>query len=299
MNSLDEFKYAIFENSVQSSAIGFEPSLETLRTNTLAIAGSVGKRSLGILQRLPKLQSYIGGLGPVWFLSVKEKIVCVDDIERHGKNLRVTDILGLVSALKEQKRCKVVLILNDEALEVAEDKPQFQTYLEKVVDTFLKFSPSADECARIALTTDTAANSLLAECCVKLGISNIRVIRKIERAVRRLDPMLKAFDPQVLDNTIRSLTLLGWSVYEPVRAPSPDYLKRRAADLYIPKKKESISEKEATWNALLEALGFTMMDEYDLVLLDGVRNGFFDPIAINKYASEQDKRARASKSESL
>src|SRR5258708_22234245 len=125
VNSLDELKYSIFENSVHSSAIGFEPSLETLKTNAAAVAKRVGKKSLGFLQQLPKIKSYVGGLGPIWFLSVKEMIVCVDDIERHGKDLPVRDIFGLVSSLKEQKRCKVVLILNDEALEQDKDKGEF------------------------------------------------------------------------------------------------------------------------------------------------------------------------------
>jgi hypothetical protein len=69
----------------------------------------LGKKSLGFIQQLPTVKSYVGGLGPLSFLSVREMIVCIDDLERHGKDLRLVDVLGLVSALKEQKRCKVVL----------------------------------------------------------------------------------------------------------------------------------------------------------------------------------------------
>jgi hypothetical protein len=61
--------------------------------------------------------AYLGGLGPVRFSSVKETIVCIADIERRGNSLGDQEVLGLVSALKEQKKCKVVLILNHEALE--------------------------------------------------------------------------------------------------------------------------------------------------------------------------------------
>jgi hypothetical protein len=295
VNSLDEFKYSIFENSVPSSAAGLEPSFETLKSNTSAIARQFGKKYLGLLGQLPKIKSYIGGLGPVWFLSVKETIVCVDDIERHGKDLPVRDVLGLVSSLKEQKRCKVVLILNDEALEQERDKGDFKTYLEKVVDTFLKFEPSAQECANIALTTGTETDTLLAECCVTLGISNIRVIRKIERAVRRVEPILRNFDSQVLRQAVQSLALFGWSVYEPIRAPSIEYLNSRVSRVFTDKEKESAPENEVAWDALLDVYDFMSFDEFDLVLLSGIEKGVFDPIMIDQKGSSLDTKVKAEK----
>src|SRR5262249_21129001 len=113
INSLDEFKYAIFENSVGSGQIGIEPSLETLQSNTTAAAARFGRKSLWFLQQVPLVKNYVGGLGPVWFLSVKQTVICIDDIERRGAGLTVRDVMGLASHLKEQKACKVVLILND------------------------------------------------------------------------------------------------------------------------------------------------------------------------------------------
>jgi hypothetical protein len=116
INSLDEFKYSIFENSVKSSDIGVAPSLETLRSNAAALAERLGRKSVWFLQQIPVVKNYVGGLGPAWFLTVRESIICVDDIERRGRGLTVREVLGLVSNLKEQKRCKVALILNDDAL---------------------------------------------------------------------------------------------------------------------------------------------------------------------------------------
>ncbi|MCU1269521.1 MAG: hypothetical protein JWN74_815 [Acidobacteriaceae bacterium] len=155
VNSLDELKYSIFENSVRCSEIDVEPNLETLRSNTSATAERLGRKSLWFLQQLPFIKNHIGGLGPVWFLSVRNMIVCVDDIERRGEGLRVRDVLGLISNLKEHKGCKVCLILNDEALDSEEDK-DFRKYLEKVVDTSLKFEPSPVDCVRIAITGKTS-----------------------------------------------------------------------------------------------------------------------------------------------
>lgn len=292
VNSLDEFRYSIFENTVKSSKIGLEPSLETLQTNTTAAVERFGRKSLWFLQQMPLIKNYVGGLGPVWFLSVKRTIVCVDDIERRGKGLPVRDVLGLISNLKEHKQCKVVLILNDEALE--EDEDEFHKYYEKVVDTSLKFAPTAAECARIALAADTPSVQTLAESCVGLGISNIRLIKKIERSVRKIEPMLSKFDEKVSKQAVQSLALLGWSVYEPSRAPSLEYLKKRQPEeMFGVHQNEAVPDNEAAWNALLDVYGFTHMDEFDLVLLNGVRDGFFDPFLVEKHASELNDKIKA------
>src|SRR5689334_10262907 len=71
VNSLEELRYSIFENTINSADIGIEPSLETLRSNTAAAAERLGRKSLWFLQQLPIVKTYVGGLGPVWFLAVK------------------------------------------------------------------------------------------------------------------------------------------------------------------------------------------------------------------------------------
>src|SRR5258707_12870790 len=58
VNSLEELKYSVFENTVASSDFGVEPSLETLKSNTGAVVNRVGKQSLSFLQQLPKAKSY-------------------------------------------------------------------------------------------------------------------------------------------------------------------------------------------------------------------------------------------------
>lgn len=294
VNSLEELKYSIFENSVKSSEIGVELSLDALQSQTTAAAKQLGKKSLGVIQQVPALRNYLGGLGAVWFSLVRKTIICIDDMERRGKNLSVREVLGLVSNLRELKGCKVALILNDEALE--EDKEEFKKYLEKVVDTSLKFEPSAQECASIALPKDGETNKLLAESCVALGISNIRLIKRIERSMRQVEAMLKGFDKQVLKQAVQSLALLGWSVYEPARAPSLDYLQhRRGPDIFGADKDEVVPANEAAWNALLDDYGFSGMDEFDLVLLEGIRNGFFDSSLLEKRASPLNNQIKAAK----
>jgi len=64
---------------------------------------------------------------------VRNQIVCIDDLERVGDGLSIKDVLGLVSFLKDQRKCKIVLLLNNEELQdrAATD---FKSQLEKVID---------------------------------------------------------------------------------------------------------------------------------------------------------------------
>jgi hypothetical protein len=294
VNSLDEFKYSVFENSVKTDEIGIEPSLETLQSNTVAAAERLGRKSLWFIQQIPLVKNYLGGLGPVWFLSVSDTIICIDDIERRGKGLQIRDIMGLASSLKEHKGCKVVLILNDEQLD--DDKTEFETYFEKVVDSTLKFAPTPAESARIALAGKTKAEQFLADNSVALGISNIRLIKKIERVVRKAEELLKPYDEQVFKQAAQSLALFGWSLYEKSKAPPLDYLeKRNSAEYMVARGNREVSENEAAWNALLDAYHFTNMDELDLVLLQGMTDGYFDADALRKAAAELDRNIKASR----
>lgn len=293
INSLDALKYLMFENTVGSLDIGIDPSLETLRSNALAVAERLGRKSVWFLQQIPRVTSYVGSLAPAWFLSVRNTIICIDDIERRGSNLTIREVLGLASMLKEQRGCKIALILNSDALDG--DKEEFRRYYEKVVDISLNFAPTSAECAAIALDSNTKTTKWLADDCVQLGISNIRLMKRIERSARAVQELLQGLDELVLKQAIHSLTLFGWSLYEPNVAPSIDYLvKKRGREPYS-EKNETVPADEAAWNALLDAYEFAATDALDLALLEGIKVGYFDPKAIKEFARQLNNQIVASK----
>lgn len=74
LTSLEQLKFSVFENTVNPSSADIEPSLETLRTNTTAAAARFGRKATWFLQELPFVKDYVGGLGPLWFSSVRETI---------------------------------------------------------------------------------------------------------------------------------------------------------------------------------------------------------------------------------
>jgi hypothetical protein len=109
IQSLDELKYSIFENTVGSQDIGTEPTIENLTVNTGAVLRQIGRHSLAnVVNYIPFVKNPSDTLKVISFLRVRDQIICIDDLERKGKNLRTQDVLGLISFLRERRSCKVV-----------------------------------------------------------------------------------------------------------------------------------------------------------------------------------------------
>jgi hypothetical protein len=126
-------------------------------------------------------------LAPGATLLIRNQLICIDDIERAGQGLDVADILGLVSSLRERRGCKIVLLLNEDGLGTQASKT-FRTHLEKAVDQAVRFEPTPEESAAAALDGQGAADQLLRDNVIKLGITNIRVksFYGIEKVVETL-----------------------------------------------------------------------------------------------------------------
>jgi hypothetical protein len=214
--------------------------------------------------------------GPLYFASVRGQIICVDDMERRDESLTMKGMLGLISVLKEERSCKVVLILNDDQLG-PDDEKEWRAHFEKVVDEHLIFAPGAQDAARIALRADDEVTHYLRANCVSLGISNIRVIKKIEKFARNIEAFLsdKNLDPGVLKQAVQTITLLGWSTFQPKHAPSLEFITTRRGSSYVPKGAQ-IDPKEAQWNSMLDDYLFRMLDEFDGELLKLIETGYYD-----------------------
>ncbi len=193
--SLETLKSSIFENMeflLPQGAAGFDWMVSG--GNTIL---KHGKKLVGVAGALPKVGDAISKGQPLLFTAIRNQIVCIDDLERRG-DITVKDVFGLISYLREQRGCKVVLLLNQSKLdENPEGAREFSDYFEKVIDTKLVFSPTAGEAVAIAIDGKDELSRLIAEHCEKLQISNIRVIKKIERLIRIVAPLVQRFDPEI------------------------------------------------------------------------------------------------------
>jgi hypothetical protein len=102
VTTLEQLKYSIFENRTSGKAIATGANLESVSVGFSDIIKTVGPKALEALGGKTLAEMAQSST----FLMVRDQIICIDDIERKGKDLRAIDILGLVSMLAEQRNCK-------------------------------------------------------------------------------------------------------------------------------------------------------------------------------------------------
>ena len=65
---------------------------------------------------------------------IEDTVICIDDFERKSDKLGAREIMGLINFLKEEKKCKIIIILHEKKSEEVEI---FKEYKEKVFDEIL------------------------------------------------------------------------------------------------------------------------------------------------------------------
>lgn len=295
INSLEAFKYTIFENVIKKEIIGTEASLETFKNNTTSLIESFGRQSINIFKGAPIVKSFSPAIETISFLSLNKTLICIDDLERKGTGLEIKDILGLVSLLKEQKECKVVLLLND-----GEDGlSDYEKYREKVIDIELAFSPNPEECAEIAYSEKIPNSSRLKELTTSLGIRNIRILKKIERLAGLAIPLAEEFEPEISDQVLHSLVLYAWSYFCSTtneEIPPLEFITSKGYTL-IGIGDEEINEQQKRWQTTLQAYDYKLTDELDILLSEAVKTGYFVEDEFKEKAAYKNQQIVASKSE--
>lgn len=283
VNSLAEVKMQIVQSTVPRKAIG-EPDTTNrwlALYDTMESAGKkVAMKAVGFLGK-NQFEAAMTAMSA----TISRQIICVDDLERKGAGLSTADVLGLISYFREEKQCKITILLNDEVLD-GDERKAFASYLEKVVDVNLLFAPTAEESAAIAIRDTDAASERVRENCVALGIENVRVISKIMRLVRLIEPMLKDYEPGVFEGVVNSLVLFGWSHHEPKIAPSLEFLHKYSRIGWDSKVEKTFSAQEIGWKKLLDDYPFHRVGEFDQELIKGVASGYFEPDSVTKHSLE-------------
>lgn len=296
INSLDAFKYSIFENVVRKDLIGTEASIETFKENTSSIIESFGRKAINIFKGGPFLKGFSPAIESLSFLSLNKTLICIDDLERKGSKLEIKDVLGLVSLLKEQKQCKIVLLLNDgeEGLE------DYVKYREKVIDVELRFAPTPQECSDIAYDKSGHEFDLLKDFTKKLGIRNIRVLKKIERLVSLSQILTQNYEDEIKYQVVHSITLFSWCYFcssSDEQVPSLEFVTKSGYSLFGIGDNKNEDETEKKWKAKIRGYGYQLTDDFDVLLAETVKTGFFVESSFIEEATKKNNEVLASKSE--
>ncbi len=263
---------------------------------------SFGGRASKFASSLISNNSYVAIFQRALFLAVRDQIICIDDVERVGSGLHIMAVLGLIDTLSKEKGCKVVVLLNQEQLE--KNRTVFDDQIEKVADVMIKFDPTPAEAAAIAIDASTTFNKWLSEYTQKLGIINIRVIKKAEAFLRRVLEILPTHDDLILQQAAQTLTLATYAKFQPKKFQTgevaPLSLIRSHNQMIddvaeIDRRRTEDAEQNQHLKSILKHYGFGHVDEFDLVLIDGVERGFFDAEAVQRCADLNENTVRLSR----
>lgn len=276
-NSLQDVRNSIFENARSTTV----EKKEAARSRAEELAKRISR---GLARYRPALRGFVpdGAIAfseRFLFATMQPQIVCLDDLERAGDQLSKKDILGLANQLKEEKKCKVVLLLNSEAL--GDDQSEFNRQIEKVADVVLEFEPTPEEAAEIGISEDAPLPELIRQHTQNLGIRNIRTIKRVEAVCGRLAEHLVDFDERILRQAIHTAALFVFIKFQPEDAPSRQFV--------LEYNHIAIGEDEddhPEWRSLLTDYEFGHVDEFDFAVAEGVSSGFLNREMLRKFADQ-------------
>lgn len=114
--------------------------------------------------------------------SFDNSIICFDDLERLSNTIQINEIVGLISMLKEQKNCKIFIILNEEKIE-ENNLLKYSNYKEKIIDYEFKFSPIIDSLYDVVKKDLLYFKDYPLEYFKSKGINNIRIMKRVINAL--------------------------------------------------------------------------------------------------------------------
>lgn len=106
--------------------------------------------------------------------SIQDTIICIDDLERKSEKLDIKDIMGLISQLKSENNCKIIVILHEEKVEDV-----YKEYKEKVFDNVFYLTENLSIIDKII--NDNDMFFVYKDFYEKLGEKNLRFYLKVKR----------------------------------------------------------------------------------------------------------------------
>lgn len=301
INSLSELKASL---SVATAEFDIDAQSQWRLKRSLTRLWWKGQRWVGdLIQFVPKFGDKAGKLYErASFYAVRDRVICLDDVERRGSALGLPDVLGLVSYLVEDRNCRVVVILNNGRLSEV-DQSIWNENREKVFHGELNYSPTLRETIALGLSEDfqepwyESAFSHLES----LGVSNIRLIQRTSRALRLVVDSVgkEVLQPATVDHISKALSLLAYSAFgSGDGAPPFDMVLRVTGQSRIvsavggSSKDATAQEKE--FEEAIRKYGLYLYTALDHELVHTIREGFPDidklRAAVHEYQTDAESR---------
>lgn len=213
------------------------------------------------------------------FYFVKNRLICFDDIERRGDGLPLREVLGLVSQLVDERNCRVLVILNTDALATG-DQPIWDDHKEKVFIGELTYAPSLREIIELGLEGAQGEiwYDVMRDALESLKVSNIRIVQRARRFIN--DVMAAVEGRQLRRETIESIAkvvpLLTFAHSgRGDGAPSLDFVMRTGPYAFA-LADEDVPPEEKRWMSLLSDYNVYLGDRLDEAICDMIQTGYPD-----------------------
>lgn len=245
------------------------------RTKTEKIVSSIGNAISGISQRFLGINASEAAM--LWIPElVSKRLIVIDDLERKHKSLDIDEVLGLIDEYSEGHDTQFLLLLNSDKL--GDSKGMWDVMHEKVIDAEIVLNPSADESFDVAANGfDLRHLSLIRNANSLLNINNIRIIRNILGAIKKIENMGDLGDVPP-ERWIPSTVLLTAIHYQAIEnPPTIEFIQdfnSISRSLDGAGREEGVNELE--WSRTLKGLGISFADDYELVVHDYLKSGEMD-----------------------
>lgn len=298
--SLDELKAQTFYEllpvdlvtkgvNIDTVAENIEEATENKRWSKLLTLSGIGSKKL---KEIPVLRNITVDVWRVGWTNLNNTLICIDDLERKSDGLTVKDVFGLVSVLKEQKNCKVILILNDESI-LGENKKDYEDYREKVVDVELHFDPESQNLVRYVIDETHPHFNTICDRISRLRVKNIRTMQKIKTYLDKLSRSLEGVTAVHYENVISSVilfTVLNFS--KPDKWPTLDQvLNANMQQFFMIDSILMDAEKQPETESVIWAKAMNLLkenyiwhgaDDIDQVLGQFVKQGYLEVAALKQ-----------------
>lgn len=299
VGSLKELKQTIYENLLKkehAAESGGVRSMEDRLEGTLSFMRRHANLISGVRGAAPLIESYQSS-------AISNVLICIDDFERKGKGLAGGEVLGLISMLVEKRKCKVVLILNEEGLATGEC--EFTDYREKVFSYEVEYQPTSMESASLVFDCEKPDDRPLVDNIVELGLTNVRLIRKIKHYHNYLINVVKTDNSLVWANIRSVIPLAVLARYGGSAAPvNLDDLEKFDGMVHtllpdassLEREKHEKKEQQAQ---NLRKYGHLYSTDLDRAIINLIKNGYIDPEVLKEVLEAAERQAETAEAEIL
>lgn len=294
INSMAELRMSLFTKSVAVKTLGQKLDFGTINEHWGSIAKDWLKgqyeRFEPMMKSLPHGSSVSLGLEALAPSAVRDTLVCFDDFERQN-TIKAEDVLGLITELSEERGCKVALIFNAEKLDA---RDAYRAYREKAIDFEVLYAPTVQEAFDLVFDASSPKRDLVLRHVVDLGITNVRILRKLQQLIMRIMSATEAMHSNVIEASIATTVLLCWCAYAPdVSKPKIEEIEKWNKSLISFKKDADQDSLTLAWVQRLRAYGFTHVDDLDLAIARVVECGYLEGTGFFEVAKKLDEDLRS------